>query len=76
MGLALVIAGGLVLMTLFASGFDFLTKRRNRIDDETKKTVVDMEKRLVSLEQVIKEKDDKVTQLESDLSFMRKLIEK
>jgi ethanolamine utilization cobalamin adenosyltransferase len=76
MGIALIIAGGVVLMTFFASGFDYLTKRRKKLDDETKKTVAEMEKRLASLEQVVKEKDDRMTQLEGDLSFMKKLIEK
>jgi hypothetical protein len=75
-GIALVIAGSLVLMTFFAAGFDFLTKRRNKLDQETKETVLEMGRRLGILEQTISEKNDRVTQLESELSFLRKLLEK
>ena len=76
MGIALVIAGGVVLMTFFAAGFDFLTKRRQKVDNETKQTVVQLETRVANLEQTVKEKDDKVTALEGELSFLRRLIEK
>ena len=76
MWIALIIAGGVVLVTVFASGFDFLTKRRNKLDNETKNTVVELQRRVATLEQIVKDKDDKVQQLENDLSFMRKLIEK
>ena len=76
MGIALVIAGGVVLMTFFAAGFDFLTKRRQKVDNETKQTVVLLETRVANLEQTVKEKDDKVTALEGELSFLRRLIEK
>jgi hypothetical protein len=75
-GIALVIAGGVVLMTFFAAGFDFLTKRRNKLDKETKQTVLEMGRRLGILEQAISEKNDRVTQLENELSFVRKLLEK
>ena len=76
MGTILVIVGGVVVLTFVAAGFDFLTKRRNRLDDETKQTVREMERRIANLEQTVQEKDGRVTQLENDLSFLRKLIEK
>lgn len=76
MGIALVVAGGLVLMTLFASGFDFLTKRRNKLDDETKRKVTEMETRMAALEQTIRDKDQRVAQLETDYAFLNKLLEK
>ena len=35
-------------MTAFASGFDFLTKRRNKIDNETKLKVIEMAKKVAN----------------------------
>ena len=76
MGIALVIVGGLVLMTVFATGFDFMTKRRNRVDNETKQKVVELERKMAALEQTTMEKDDKIAQLESEFAFLNKLLEK
>ncbi len=76
MGIAIVIVCGLVVMTVFASGFDFLTKRRNRVDNETKLKVVELEKKVSNMEQAIKDKDARVAQLESDYMFLNKLLEK
>jgi predicted nuclease with TOPRIM domain len=76
MEIALIIAGGLVLMTFFAAGFDFLTKRRNKLDQETKNKVIGLEKKIHILEAKIDERDDKIKQLEHDVSFVNKLLEK
>jgi len=76
MWIALIISGGVVLVTFFAAGFDFLTKRRHRLDDATRETVVELQRRVATLEQIAKDKDEKVDQLENDLSFMKKLIDK
>ncbi len=76
MGLAFIIVGGVVLMTVFASGFDFLTKRRNRLDNETKLKVDEMEKKVAHLELLINDKNEKMLQLENDVSFLNKLLEK
>ncbi|MEJ2665166.1 MAG: hypothetical protein P8107_14205 [Spirochaetia bacterium] len=76
MEIALIIAGGLVLMTFFAAGFDFLTKRRNKIDKDTKNKVLDLEKKIHILEAKIEEREDAIKQLEHDVSFVHKLLEK
>jgi hypothetical protein len=76
MEIALIIVGGLVLMTIFASGFDFLTKRRNKLDNDTKLKVIELEEKVSTLERMSNDKDDKINQLDSDLSFLNKLIEK
>ena len=76
MGIALVIVGGVTLITIVGMAFDFLTKRRKRTDDETTQTVAQMEKRIANLEQAVKEKDDRMAALEGELSFLRRLIEK
>ena len=76
MGITLIITGGLVLMTLFAAGFDFLTKRRNKVDNDTKNKVVELEKKLAILESMITERNENILQLENNVSFVTKLIEK
>ncbi|MBN1798661.1 MAG: hypothetical protein JW822_08780 [Spirochaetales bacterium] len=76
MEIALIIAGGLVLMTFFAAGFDFLTKRRNKIDQETKTKVIELEKKIDILEAKIDERNEKIGQLEHDVLFVHKLLEK
>ena len=76
MEIVLIISGSLVLISLFAAGFDFLTKRRNKIDEETKRKVIELEKKVAILESIIDERDNKMSQLENDVSFVTKLIEK
>lgn len=75
MGIALIVVGGLVLMTIFASGFDFLKKRRERLDQETKNKVMELERKVAMLESMITERNDKMLQLEDDVSFVTKLLE-
>jgi len=76
MEIALIIAGSVVLMTVFAAGFDFLSKRRNRIDNETRTRVEKVEARVQDLEQAVAEKDQRIAQLETDLAFLNRLLEK
>ncbi len=67
MEIAFIIVGGLVLMTAFASGFDFLTKRRNKLDNETKAKVIEMEKKVANLELMINDKNERIVRLENGL---------
>ena len=76
MEIALIIVGGLVLMTIFGTGFDYLNKRRQRIDSGTKQKVTELETKVSQLERVIHDNDDKIAQLEGDMSFLNKLLEK
>ncbi|MBN2533023.1 MAG: hypothetical protein JXB88_09030 [Spirochaetales bacterium] len=75
MGITLIIVGGVVLVTLFASGFDYLTKKRQRLDQETKNKVTELEKKVAELESMITERNDRVLQLEDNVSFVTKLLE-
>jgi SMC interacting uncharacterized protein involved in chromosome segregation len=75
MGIALIIVGGLVLMTLFASGFDFLTKKRKGLNEESKNKILELEKKVANLEAAVTERNDRLAQLEDDVSFMTKLLE-
>jgi hypothetical protein len=76
MEIALIITGGLALMTLFASGFDYLTKRRNRLDAETKQKVQDLERKVAVLESQVQDKNERLAHLEENVTFVTKLIEK
>ena len=76
MGIALVIMGGLVLISIFAAGFDFLAKGRTRLDDDTRKKVELLEQKMAELENSTKEKEVRVEQLENDLAFLNRLLEK
>ncbi len=76
MEIALIITAGAVLMTAFAAGFDFMTKRRNKIDNETKAKVEQLEKKLHNLEQAVSDKDQRIAQLEAEFNFLNRLLEK
>ncbi len=76
MEITLIICGSIILISFFAAGFDFLTKRRNKIDEETKIKVIELEKKVSILESIIDERDNKMSQLENNVSFVTKLIEK
>ncbi len=75
MEIALIIVGGLVVMTIFGTGFDFLNKRRNKIDHATKRKVIELENKVNNLERIIHANTEKIAQLEGDLSFLNKLLE-
>jgi hypothetical protein len=75
MNLALIIVGGLVLMTFFPSLFGYLEKRKKAKDTEIESKLASVEKRLFDLEGKIAEKDDRIDKLETDVSFVNKLIE-
>jgi len=76
MEIALVIAGAVVLMTAFAAGFDFLSKRRARLDDQTRAQVQQMEGRVHALELAVGEKEQRISQLETELRFFSRLLDK
>jgi predicted PurR-regulated permease PerM len=75
MEITLIIVGGLVLMTVFASGFDYLTKRSKRMDNKIKAKVFELEQKMTNLEQLLAEKSDRIVRLENDCSFLNKLLE-
>ncbi len=75
MGIALVVTGGIVLVTVFASVFDYLSKKNKGLNKDAIKKVDELEKRLNILESTIEDRNERIEKLESDLSFMTKLIE-
>lgn len=75
MEIALIVAGGLVLLTAVAGFFDYLGKRRSGIDTETKARIEALEKRLGELEAATATDASRLARLEGDLSFMNRLVE-
>lgn len=76
MGMAMIIVGGIVLISVVTSVFDFLGKRRGgKKDREFERRIETMEQRLKELEQGSLEKDEKIRSLSGELSFLNKLIE-
>ncbi len=76
MEIVLIITGGIIIVSLFSAGFDYLSKRSKKVSTETQKTVVEMESRLSRLESKIEEREDRVLHLEEEVSFFKNLIEK
>jgi hypothetical protein len=76
MEITLIIVGGFVLMTVFASGFDYLSKRGKRLDNQTKAKLAELERKVADLEQVLSDKGDRILRLENDYNFLNKLLEK
>jgi hypothetical protein len=75
MEIAAIITGGVLLITFFATFFDYLGKRKKKSDKQLEAKVDVLEKRLQGLEERLIEKDDKIGRLENEISFVNKLIE-
>ena len=75
MEIAFIIVAGLTLMTIFASGFDYLGKRKLKISKEMENRVQALEQKIQMLESDISLKNTKIEQLDESVSFMNKLIE-
>lgn len=75
MGIALVVAGGLVLVTAVASLFSYLTEKAKKAHPEIARRMNDIEQRLLVLEERVGAKDEQINQLAHDVSFVNRLIE-
>jgi hypothetical protein len=75
MEIALIIVGGLVLMTAVASAFSYLTEKKKRESPELEKRIAQIEQRLTALEDNAGIKDARMEQIAQDMSFVNKLVE-
>jgi chromosome segregation ATPase len=75
MEIAIVIAGGLVLITLVAGFFDYLGKKKKKSDLALENKVTELERKMGNLEDRLHEKDERLNQLENEISFVNRLIE-
>jgi uncharacterized coiled-coil protein SlyX len=76
MGIAVVMICGFVAMTLIAAGFDYLGKRAKRADPELEKRVAELERRVEILDATVADKNEKLLQLQTELSFVNRLLDK
>ncbi len=75
MGVVLIIAGCVVLVTISAGLFDYLGKRAGGEPKALEARIATLEKRLAELEQSGTDRDEAVRKLEGELSFMTNLLE-
>jgi hypothetical protein len=74
MDLALIIVGGLVVMTAIAAMADYFGKRQGKIGGETGKRLEALEKEVSLLGSSAATKDERIEKLETELRFLNKLI--
>jgi chaperonin cofactor prefoldin len=75
MGIAIIIVGGLVIVSIVASVFGFLEKKKGRDDTALEERIKLLEARVNTIYESSQERDDKVNKLEADLRFLNRLIE-
>jgi hypothetical protein len=74
MGITLIIVGGLVLLTAVAGAFDYLGKRAKTPDRSMAARIEGLEARIGSLETRSLDKDERIAKLESELTFVNRLL--
>lgn len=74
MGIALVIVGGLCLMTLAASVFGYLGEKKKRIDPAIEAKIAAIERRLKELEGKGVLDDERLEHIEGEVAFVNRLI--
>lgn len=76
MGITVIIVGGVVIVTVITTLFDYLGKRSKGASPELERRIETLEKRLGLVDLAIAEKDEKIKQLEEEVSFVNRLLEK
>ena len=75
MGIAIVIITGLVVMTVAAAGFDFLSKRNKIYSKYNDKQIIELEERIRILENIEIERVDQIKKIQDELKFVNNLLE-
>lgn len=75
MEIALIITGGLILITLISVVGSIFLEKKKKENPELESLVKALEKRVFQLETNMEEKETRIEHLESDLKFINKLIE-
>ena len=76
MGIALIIVGGIVLTSAVTAMFDYLGKAKKAAgNQELENRLSTIEKQFIILEDKLTEKDERIHRLETEVSFVNKLIE-
>ena len=74
MGIAVVIVVGMVIMTVVAAGFDFLTKKDKSSSSVSATQVKDLEERIKILEINESERTEQLKKIQDEVKFMNKLL--
>lgn len=72
--IALIIVGGIVIISVVAVVGDAITKGRQMKGQSSSTEVQELRKRVEALEAQAAERDQRLAQLETDLSFTTKLL--
>ncbi len=75
MGIAIVIVIGLVVMTVAAAGFDYLSKRTKSNSSVSIKQIQILEERIKMLENNEIERIEQVRKIQEEVKFVNKLLE-
>ncbi|HUX52487.1 MAG TPA: hypothetical protein VMW73_16990 [Spirochaetia bacterium] len=75
MGIAAIVIGGVIVVTIIASVSSYLTEKAKRRSPEVEANLSDLEKRLAVLESRMEDRDERVAQIANDLKFVNRLIE-
>lgn len=70
--MALIIVGGMVVMTLIAVAGDYLSKSKRPADPSA---IRELKDRITALEREASERDTKLARMEGEISFTTKLLE-
>jgi hypothetical protein len=76
MGITLIIVAGVVVATVVSTWFDYLGKKAKGGDGELAHRVAELERRLGALDALAAEKDERINQLEQEVRFVNKLLDK
>lgn len=75
MEIALIITGGIIVITLITVIGDYFGKKKIKPDKELESRIATLENKMNALESLVQEKDTRINQLENDVHFVNKLIE-
>ncbi len=75
MWITFIIVGGLVAMTAFAAGFDYLSKKNKGLGAEGEKRLARVEEKISSMEKALLERDEEILKLRNEVGFVNRLIE-
>ena len=76
MGITIVIVAGLVAATVVSTWFDYLGKKAKGSDPILARRVDELERRLNALDSLVGDKDERIGQLEQEVKFVNKLLDK
>jgi hypothetical protein len=76
MGITLVIVAGVIVVTVVSVWFDYLGKKAKGADPALARKVEELERRLNALDAIIGDKDERINQLEQEVKFVNKLLDK